>query len=134
MNPKTSSTVAIVIPSYNDQGSLRVFYASLLPFLDGLSRQHGLFFAVVIVDDGSKSPVDAGQMPRGGQSECTCAYLLRHIINLGQGAALRTGISFALAKLQADFFVTMDSDGQHRLADLMAVLSPVLRGQADIGV
>ena len=41
-------------------------------------------------------------------------FLLRHKINLGQGAALQTGIDFA--KLRgAKYYITFDSDGQHNI-------------------
>lgn len=48
--------------------------------------------------------------------------VVRHPINLGQGAALQTGIEFALAQERADFFVTFDSDGQHRVEDALAMV------------
>jgi glycosyltransferase involved in cell wall biosynthesis len=138
MNTKAPCTVAIVIPSYNDTGPLRTFYSKLKVFLSGLGPQHGLGFAIVIVDDGSKVPLESCQLESvetttdSLQDGDVSAYLLRHIINLGQGAALRTGITFALNTLRADYFVTMDSDGQHRIEDFMTILNPVLNGQADI--
>jgi glycosyltransferase involved in cell wall biosynthesis len=51
--------------------------------------------------------------------------VLRHPVNLGQGAALQTGITYALRR-GADLVVTFDADGQHRVADI-----PLLIGRLD---
>ncbi len=70
---------------------------------------------IVCVDDGS-SDSSAREASSGG------AVVVRHPINLGQGAALQTGIEFALAQPGADYFVTFDSDGQHRVEDALAMV------------
>lgn len=138
MNTHAAGAIAIVVPSFNDSGSAGPFVRQLLAFLGPIAVREGRSFAVVVVDDGSRQPLSASALAAtcgsfgplgGGPVEL---YLLRHIINLGQGAALRTGISFALDKLGADYFVTMDSDGQHRLEDLMGLLNPVLTGRVDV--
>jgi glycosyltransferase involved in cell wall biosynthesis len=48
--------------------------------------------------------------------------VLRHPINLGQGAALQTGIEFAREQPGAAYFVTFDSDGQHQVSDALAMV------------
>lgn len=68
------------------------------------------FRHVVCVDDGS---TDGSAQ----QIASTGAHLVRHPINMGQGAALQTGLSYALARPGGRFFVTFDADGQHRAAD-----------------
>jgi glycosyltransferase involved in cell wall biosynthesis len=60
---------------------------------------------VVVVHDGSTN--NTSEAPARG-----AAYVLRHVINRGQGAALQTGIEFALLP-GARFIVTFDADGQH---------------------
>ena len=73
---------------------------------------------VVVVDDGSTDATGALALSAG-------AILLTHPVNLGQGAALQTGIAFALRR-GADTIVTFDADGQHRpgeAADLVAALA-----------
>ena len=57
---------------------------------------------IVVVDDGS-ADATADRAQRAG------AIVVRHPINLGQGAALQTGIEFALAN-GAEFIVTFDAD------------------------
>ncbi|HLL20649.1 MAG TPA: glycosyltransferase family 2 protein, partial [Kofleriaceae bacterium] len=69
---------------------------------------------VVVVDDGSRDAT-AERARAGG------AVVLRHSINLGQGAALQTGIDYALRR-NADAIVTFDADGQHDPADIPTLL------------
>lgn len=81
---------------------------------------------VVVVDDGSDDDTfEAAQ--RAG------AYALRHQINRGQGAALQTGIEFALLK-QARYVVTFDADGQHDVEDIPAMVAPIARGEWDVSL
>jgi glycosyltransferase involved in cell wall biosynthesis len=57
--------------------------------------------------------------------------LLRHEINLGQGAALETARQLALQRGPFEAYVTMDSDGQHRPEDLQALVAAI-QGGADV--
>ena len=70
----------------------------------------GMFPNIVCVDDGS-SDHSVNEALSGG------AVVVAHPINLGQGAALQTGIDFALSQPGSQYFVTFDSDGQHRAED-----------------
>lgn len=79
---------------------------------------------VVVVDDGSTD--ETYQIAR---REAT--HALRHLINRGQGAALQTGIDFALWR-GARYIVTFDADGQHRVEDVAALVRPVSTGECDI--
>lgn len=80
---------------------------------------------VVCVDDGSS---DGSQevARRAG------AVVVQHPINLGQGAALQTGIEYALQDPDLGCIVTFDADGQHRVEDAKAMAERVLSGEADI--
>ncbi len=80
---------------------------------------------VVVVDDGSAD--DTAEAARGAG-----ATVLRHILNLGQGAALQTGIDFAVAE-GAERIVTFDADGQHDPADIPALLAALDAG-ADVAL
>jgi glycosyltransferase involved in cell wall biosynthesis len=81
---------------------------------------------VVVVDDGSED--DTAQRARAAG-----ACVLTHLVNRGQGAALQTGITYALAQ-GAEFIITFDADGQHDMADLPALVSPIARGEAEISL
>jgi glycosyltransferase involved in cell wall biosynthesis len=108
------SRTSIVIAAYNEAGSIGAVVAELLPTYPN----------VVVVDDGSSD--DTAQ-----RAAAAGARVLRHLINRGQGAALQTGINYALT-LGSDFIVTFDADGQHDAADLPALLVPLARGEAEI--
>jgi glycosyltransferase involved in cell wall biosynthesis len=78
---------------------------------------------VVVVDDGS-SDLTADKASAAG------AAVVRHPINLGQGAALQTGIHFALSR-NARYLVTFDADGQHRVGDIAALVEALQTRGAD---
>ncbi|MPM75517.1 hypothetical protein SDC9_122510 [bioreactor metagenome] len=66
------------------------------------------------------------------QVAATGAYLINHPINMGQGAALQTGIEFARRIPGVDYFVTYDADGQHRLEDVATMLDTIAETGDDI--
>ncbi len=81
-------------------------------------------YAVVVVDDGSRDETAALARAAG-------AATVRHVINRGQGAALQSGLRYALDH-GARLLVTFDADGQHAVDDVPRLLKPILDGQADI--
>jgi len=105
--------VFIVIPAYNEGPCIE-------SVLEGLRRHYP---NVVVVDDGSTD--DTYDRAKGA------SFLLRHSVNRGQGAALQTGIEYAL-KRGAQCIVTFDSDGQHDPDDIPAMLGPIQSGEVDI--
>jgi glycosyltransferase involved in cell wall biosynthesis len=86
----------------------------------------GLGYRVVVVDDGSRDNTADVALRHP-------VWVLRHRVNCGQGAALQTGIDFALRR-GAEFLVTFDADGQHAAEDLERLLEPVQSGQADVAL
>ena len=97
------------------------------------------FPRVVVVDDGSQDGSAA-------QAEAAGALVVRHPINLGQGAALQTGITYVLERTDARYLVTFDADGQHSPTDAAAMVeraeaedlaivlgSRFLDGKTDVG-
>lgn len=112
--PRLPPKVFIVIPAYNESGSI----GEVLVELKQLDAD------VVVVDDGSAD----------GTSQITCdhtPHALRHLINRGQGAALQTGIEYSL-RCGADYIVTFDADGQHSLSDLGHLLRPIETGECEV--
>jgi polyprenyl-phospho-N-acetylgalactosaminyl synthase len=79
---------------------------------------------VVVVDDCSSDRT-------GDEARSAGAIVLRHAINLGQGAATQTGIRFA-HEHGAAFIVTFDSDGQHRVEDIDALIERQRETGADV--
>lgn len=106
--------VFAVVPAYNEAPRLR-------PVLDALQSHVD---EVVVVDDGSTDGTGEIAAQAG-------VHALRHVLNRGQGAALRTGTRAAL-ELGADIVIHLDADGQHDLANVAAVIAPLRAGEADI--
>jgi glycosyltransferase involved in cell wall biosynthesis len=110
------SQVWLVIAAYNEGERLG----------ETLRTVCGRGFSVVVVDDGSAD--DTSAVARRHP-----VWLLRHHINCGQGAALQTGIDFALQR-GPEILVTFDADGQHSAEDLDRLLEPILTGRADVAL
>ena len=81
---------------------------------------------VVVVDDGSDD--DTSRIAHQYTS-----HVLKHVVNRGQGASLKTGIDYALAK-GADIVVTFDADGQHRVEDIPELMKPVQKDEVDVAL
>ena len=107
--------VWIVIPAFNEE-------KKIVSVIDGL-KKHG-YLNIVVVDDCSKDNTF-------NVSSDACVKVLKHNVNQGQGAALRTGISFAL-KNDAEIIVTFDSDGQHQPEDIVGLIEPVIENNYDV--
>jgi glycosyltransferase involved in cell wall biosynthesis len=94
-------------------------------------------FTVFLVDDGSAPPIDeeAVSAAAGGVR----VVLARHVVNLGQGAAIETARRLSLDPRWApeggsfDAWVTMDADGQHGADDVLA-LAQAIQGGADVAL
>jgi glycosyltransferase involved in cell wall biosynthesis len=71
---------------------------------------------VVCIDDGSSDDSAAAAQAAG-------AVVVRHPVNLGQGAALQTGFEYALSQPGMRWVVTFDADGQHQVSDVQAMLA-----------
>ncbi|MCL2516815.1 MAG: glycosyltransferase family 2 protein [Microbacteriaceae bacterium] len=84
-----------------------------------------VFPHIVCVDDGSSDDSAARARAAG-------AVLVRHPINLGQGAALQTGIDYAVAQPSCDYVVTFDADGQHLVTDAQAMVARLVSEPLDV--
>lgn len=105
----------IVIAAYNEEKSLPKVVKSLL---------NAGYKNIIAVDDGSVDNTYYAGLQAG-------AIMLKHSVNRGQGAALKTGIDYALLA-GAEIIVTFDADGQHRIEDLPSMILPVAKGYVDI--
>ena len=110
-----NADVWLVVPLYNE--------ASVI---GGVVREsRSVFPKVVCVDDGS-SDDSAATAERSG------AVVVRHPVNLGQGAALQTGFDYALSDPAMRYVVTFDADGQHRVSDVEVMLARIRRGDVQV--
>jgi glycosyltransferase involved in cell wall biosynthesis len=106
----------IVIPAYNESKKIGVV-------LDGL-RKAG-YKNIIVVDDGSKD--------KTYEITKNKSYSILHSINRGQGAAIKTGIEFAILK-NADLIVTFDGDGQFLVEDIKKITEPIIENKADVAL
>jgi glycosyltransferase involved in cell wall biosynthesis len=83
-------------------------------------------YRVLVIDDGSRDATRDVALRSG-------AIVVRHPVNLGQGAALQTGIDYALAH-GADVIVTYDADGQHRASDIEGLLAALEQEYAEFAL
>jgi glycosyltransferase involved in cell wall biosynthesis len=105
----------IVIAAYYEEKSIANVVRNL--------REHN-YANIIVVDDGSEDNTYEEAKEAG-------AITLEHLVNRGQGAALRTGMEYALQN-NAEYIVHFDADGQHRVEDILKMLQPITKGAADI--
>lgn len=107
----------IVIPAYNEQDAIRGVLARMP------SEMLGYEVNTVVVVDGATDATEAVAIEHNFP-------VATHIINRGQGDALRTG--FEIARLEhADIVVNMDADGQHQPEEIEKLVSPIIHDEAD---
>lgn len=104
----------IVIAAYNEEKKIETV-------IDKLKENN--YKNIVVVDDGSKDKTSIIAKEKG-------VHILKHIINRGQGAALQTGISYALNN-NADIIVTFDADDQHNPTEIETITKPIKEGKVD---
>jgi polyprenyl-phospho-N-acetylgalactosaminyl synthase len=112
----STNRVHVVIAAYNE--------AVVIARVVGEVKRAG--YTAVVVDDGSRDRTAEIALAFG-------AAVIRHPLNLGQGAALQTGIDYALAH-GAEFIVTFDGDGQHRPGDIAPLITALVEERADFAL
>ncbi|MFA4940981.1 MAG: glycosyltransferase family 2 protein [Patescibacteria group bacterium] len=103
-----------IIPAYNEEKTIAEVIEKVKKNVN----------EVIVVNDGSKDETKKLAKEKG-------AVVLSHIINRGQGAALETGNQYALNK-GAEIIVHFDADGQFLAEEIKDIVSPIVRGEADI--
>jgi len=99
--------LSIIIPAYNEAGSVGAVLAAI-------AAQTLAPHEVIVVDDGSTDDTAAVAAAHG-------ARVLRHPYNIGNGAAVKTGLRAA----RGEVVLLMDGDGQHPPAAIPALLAPL---------
>lgn len=94
----------LVVPLYNEGTVIS----------EVLTEARKTFPNIICIDDGSKD--DSAELALAAG-----AIVLKHPINLGQGAALQTGFDYFTHHTDGRFVVTFDADGQHRVDDAVAM-------------
>lgn len=110
--------VTVVVPAYNEETTIEEVVNSLT----------GRGYRVIVVDDGSRDSTH--EIIKKIEAENPRVSVYTHLINMGLGVAIRTGIGAALLE-GADYIVTFDADGQHDPDDIERVCRPLFDGEAD---
>src|SRR5436190_19240941 len=116
MRGEREASIWVVVPAYSEAPVIAPVITQLIK----------LNYSVLIVDDGSTDW--SGQI-----AALAGARVVTHPVNLGQGAALQTGIKFALRQ-GADYIVTFDADGQHQAADIARLVEALPLHDADFAL
>ena len=109
------SSTWIVIAAFNEAKVIREVVAEV--------ARGG--YSVCVVDDGSRDDTAA-------QARMPGVTVIKHPLNLGQGAALQTGIEYALRR-KAEHIVTFDADGQHVAADIPTLIDALATADIALG-
>jgi len=107
--------IFVIIPAFNEG-------KEIIKVIKGLKKEG--YSNIVIVDDNSKDNTY-------NKVKKEKVHLLKHNINRGQGAALKTGIDYSLHN-HADIIVTFDADGQHNPKEIKKLVDPIIKGKVDV--
>ena len=106
--------ITVGIPAFNEEKNISDIIQKLSKICD----------TVIVCNDGSTD--DTGKI-----AEKMGAVVITHEQNLGYGVAIRS-LFLKARELDSDMLVTLDSDGQHRISDILHVIDPIITNQADL--
>jgi len=112
------SDVIVVVPAFNESAVVAESVRGIQAF----------GHSVIVVDDGSTDNTSI-------EAKAAGALVVRHPVNLGQGAAIATGIQFAVTSPNLRnwrYLVTFDADGQHDATSIDSLCGPLRTGVYDI--
>ena len=99
-------TISIIIPCYNEEEAIPVYYETMVRQMDEMEEQQKVQFELIFVDDGSKDH-SLFEMRRLAQKDMRCRYL-SFSRNFGKEAAMYAGLQAA----KGDYVTVMDVDLQ----------------------
>jgi hypothetical protein len=109
--------ILIIIPAYNEEGGIRGVLRKVPREILGYEVK------TVVVDDGSADATEAIAREEGFP-------VVSHVVNRGQGDALRTGFAIARAE-RADIVINLDADGQYKPEEIERLVKPIIEDEAD---
>jgi glycosyltransferase involved in cell wall biosynthesis len=110
----SKETILAIIPAYCEGRFIGPVVSQVLQYVQ----------TVLVIDDGSFDNTAA-------EAEAAGAKVIRHSTNLGKGAALKTGLDYAVS-IDVAFFLFLDGDGQHDPSEIPAFIDAINRSNADL--
>lgn len=114
MEARADNTI-VVIPSYNEAGTIGNIVRDIV----------GMGFGVLVIDDGSTDDTQREALEDG-------AMVIRNKKNLGKGMSIREGVRYVFEKMNYEWMIIMDGDGQHHPEDIPILMKASHWGDADI--
>lgn len=115
IDSKVKNKTFVIIPAFNEAKRIGAVISEI--------QKKGEYRIVVVDDDSSDLTIDTAK--KYG------VEILSHIINRGPGAATQTGLTYAYNQ-GAEYFITIDGDGQHDVSDLEVILKTVMDKDVDV--
>ena len=106
--------ITVGIPAYNEEKNIAVIIQKLSEIAD----------TIIVCNDGSSDNT-------GKIAEKMGAIVINHSQNLGYGGSIRS-LFLKARELGSEMLVTLDSDGQHRISDVIPIIDPIRKNQADL--
>jgi glycosyltransferase involved in cell wall biosynthesis len=122
--PAAAKLLITIIPAFNEQETISETVKALRAIEPRLC-EHNILQRIYVIDDGSSDDT------RHVAERAGADRVLRHRINLGLGAAVRTGMAAARAD-EADVLVKIDADLQHDPADILNLIQPIMLDEAEV--
>jgi glycosyltransferase involved in cell wall biosynthesis len=120
-NPNVVPFITLVVPCYNEEGAIPLFYEEALKALVAINRQYEFIF----IDDGSKDNT-LTILRQLANSDNHVHYIL-FSRNFGKEAAMLAGLQVA----KGEYIVTLDADGQDPPSFIPQLLEAVVSGKYD---
>ncbi len=114
----------VIVPAYNEAERISETVSAVRGMREDMA-QRGLKLLIYVVDDGSSDNTRCLARDAGADR------IVRHRVNQGLGAAVRSGIAAAAAD-GADILVKFDADLQHDPNDVLSIVQPILQDEADV--
>lgn len=116
------TVLSVVIPAYNEENGILEIIERTLPISDALKEVGVAGLELIVVDDGSHDRTAEIT------SQCEGVRLIRHRVNQGYGAALKTGFRHA----RGDLLGFLDADGTYPPEHFPNLCQALLENDAEL--